>query len=224
MKRLILVTNDDGINSPGLRAAVEAATEFGDVVCAAPQTQQTAMGGSYPMHPRNGEIKKSVMHVEGIAVPAYGVFGSPAIAVAHAVLSLCKRKPDLCISGINYGENLGLTIFSSGTIGACLEANTYGIPGLAVSMYAPISMHKSEEFSALDWAVAKYFIAKSVRYMLSERLPKRLALLNLNIPEGATTRTKLEMTRQRQPELLGLRASRTEDSLRPVQAEGQQEG
>ena len=160
MKNLILVTNDDGIDSPGLRAAAEAVIELGDVICVAPQTQQTSMSRAFPNDPRNGIISAQSFRIGDALVPAYGVHGSPALAVSHAVLELCDRKPALCISGINYGENLGLSVFTSGTIGAAFEADSYDIPAIAVSREAPISQHHSSEFSAMDWAASKHFISK----------------------------------------------------------------
>ncbi len=196
MKNLILVTNDDGIDSPGLRAAAEAVIELGDVICVAPQTQQTSMSRAFPKDPRNGIISAQSFRIGDALVPAYGVHGSPALAVSHAVLELCDRKPALCISGINYGENLGLSVFTSGTIGAAFEADSYDIPAIAVSREAPISQHHSSEFSAMDWAASKHFISKFASELLAMRLPPYFAVLNINLPHDATPSTPFEVTRQ----------------------------
>ena len=126
---LILVTNDDGIHSPGLYAAAQAAAKIGDVLIAAPHTQQTGMGRSFPRCPDDGIIEEIDVQermreefwyeemYDG-EIRAYAVHGSPARAVAHGVLELADRKPDLCVSGINYGENLGTCLTCSGTMGA----------------------------------------------------------------------------------------------------------
>lgn len=196
MKNLILVTNDDGIDSPGLKAAVEAVIDLGDVICVAPQTQQTSMSRSFPKDPRNGIISVQSFRIGDALVPAYGVYGSPALAVSHAVLELCDRKPALCISGINYGENLGLSVFPSGTIGAAFEADSYDIPAIAVSMEAPISQQHSSEFSALDWAASKYFTSKFASELLAKRPPAHFAVLNINVPYDATPATPFEATCQ----------------------------
>lgn len=125
---LILVTNDDGIHSPGLYAAASVAVKSGDVLIAAPHTQQTGMGRSFPGYPDNGVIEKIETEdmklpgeITGNKILAYGIHGTPALAVAHGILELAEHTPDLCISGINYGENLGSCLTCSGTLGALLK-------------------------------------------------------------------------------------------------------
>lgn len=135
MKPLILITNDDGVYSPGLIAA-EAVQYLGDLLIVAPRFQQTSMGRSFPKSDDVGVIEKMRVMVNGAEIDAYGVHGSPAHAVSHGILELAYKKPDLCISGINYGENLGLSLTCSGTIGAALEADSYEIPSIAVSRQA----------------------------------------------------------------------------------------
>jgi len=116
MKPYILLTNDDGITSPGLLALAEVLIDFADVCIAAPIHQQTGMGRSFPRVPDNGIIKQIPLTLNNRTIPAYGVYGSPAFVVAHAMLELVDRKPDLCLCGINYGENLGLSLTCSGTV------------------------------------------------------------------------------------------------------------
>ena len=106
---LILVTNDDGIHSPGLYAAASVAVKSGDVLIAAPHTQQTGMGRSFPGYPDNGVIEKIETEdmklsgeITGNKILAYGIHGTPALAVAHGILELAEHTPDLCISGISY--------------------------------------------------------------------------------------------------------------------------
>ena len=136
MKPLIIVTNDDGVYSPGLCAAAEAVQDLGDLLVVAPRFQQTSMGRSFPKSKDVGIIEKIKIMLNGCEIEAYGVHGSPAHAVSHGILELAYRKPDLCISGINYGENLGLSISCSGTIGAAFEADSYDIPSIAISRQA----------------------------------------------------------------------------------------
>src|SRR5262249_22013848 len=144
-------------DSPGLKAAAEAVIGMGDVICVAPQSQQTSMGRAFTRDPRNGVIRLQQFQIGDTLVRAYGVHGSPALAVSHAILELCDRNPSLCISGINYGETLGLSVFPSGTVGAAFEAHSYDIPAIAVSMESPIAQQHSSEFGDLDWTASKFF-------------------------------------------------------------------
>jgi len=196
MKKLILVTNDDGIDSPGLKAAAEAVIGLGDVICVAPQTQQTAMGRAFPKHSRNGAVTTRPFRIGDAVVPAFGVEGSPALVVSHAVLELCDRTPSLCVSGINYGENLGLSIFASGTLGAAFEAHCYDIPALAVSIGSSVAEHRSSDFKSVNWTAAKHFTSKFASELLVKRPPSHFAVLNVNVPRNAKSTTPFEITRQ----------------------------
>lgn len=196
MKPLILITNDDGIYSPGLKAVIESVKDYGDLLIVAPLTQQTSMGRSFPKGPEVGIIKRIVLSIDGSDRIAYGIAGSPALAVSHGVLELCDRKPDLCISGINYGENLGLSITCSGTLGAAFEADSHGIPSIAISRQADISSQHSEDFADLDWTACKYVLKQVVYDIIKKGYPKNVSILNINIPEGATESTPFRITRQ----------------------------
>ena len=98
------------------------------------------------------------------------------------------------MSGINYGENIGPDLTISGTIGAALEADAYGIPGLAVSVQADISQWRAH--GERDWGTAKYFTRRLAGQILSEGLPRDVALINLNVPNGSTPQTELRRTVQ----------------------------
>lgn len=196
MKPLILITNDDGIFSPGLRAAAEALRELGDLLIVAPRDQQTSMSRAFPKTDDVGIIEEVQLIVGGRQHLAYSVAGSPALAVSHAVLELAPRKPDLCVSGINYGENLGLSVFPSGTVGAALEANSYDIPSLAVSTEASIRMQHSSEYDELDWQAAAHFTEHCAAKVLKEGLPSEIAFLNINVPGDATSSTEIRVTCQ----------------------------
>lgn len=97
---LILVTNDDGLNSPGLLAAAEAVADLGELLIAAPATQQSAMSRAVVRDARSGVIERTELRVGGRTVPGYAVSGSPVMAVTHAVLELAERPISLCVSGI----------------------------------------------------------------------------------------------------------------------------
>lgn len=193
---LILVTNDDGIFSPGLQSAAEATKNLGDLLIAAPRFQQTSMSRAVPKGDDIGKIESVDLQLSDGVNPAFAVYGSPAQAVSHAILELTSRNPDLCISGINYGENLGTALFSSGTIGAALEANTYNIPGLAISLEASIAMQHSADYSPMDWETAIYFTTFFAKKILEEGLPHEIALLNINVPSSATKETEIRITCQ----------------------------
>ena len=195
---LILVTNDDGLLSPGLHAAAEAVADLGDLLLAAPATQQTAMSRAFVRDADAGVVERVEMRVAGRTVPGFAISGSPVMAVTHAVLELAERPIGLCISGINYGENIGGTIGVSGTIGAALEAEAYGIPSIAVAITAQVSEWRT--FGAVDWTAARHFTRRLARQVLDEGMPDGVSVLNLNVPRSATTQTELRKTVQsRQP-------------------------
>ncbi|MBC7959468.1 MAG: 5'/3'-nucleotidase SurE, partial [Vallitaleaceae bacterium] len=196
MKPLILVTNDDGIYSPGLWAVVEVLMDLGELLVVAPIEQQTGMGRSFPKNEETGIIEKMSRVVNGQVIEAYGVHGSPAYAVSHGVLELCDRKPDLCVSGINYGENLGLSLTCSGTLGAAFEADSHGIFSIAVSRQADLSIQHSNDFREMDWEASKSITREIVSEVLRNGYPGGVSILNINVPDGATSTTEKRMTKQ----------------------------
>lgn len=196
MKPLILITNDDGVFSPGLKAVAEAVVDLGDLLISAPRFQQTAMSRSTTYSPNGGIIEEVTLDILGKPQLAYGVHGSPVLSVIHGIFELAPRQPDLCISGINYGDNVGVTMAASGTIGAALEASTLGIPALAVSREAELHLHRSEDYAELDWQIPAYFTRKIAEKILKEGFPTGVDVLNLNIPDGATEATEIRDTIQ----------------------------
>jgi len=112
-KPLILLTNDDGIRSPGLWAAADALSELGFVVVAAPREQSSGYGRSLP-NSSDGVIREEEVTVRGKTWKVFAVGGSPAQAVQCGVLEIAPRQPDLVVAGINYGENVGLGFGSGG--------------------------------------------------------------------------------------------------------------
>ncbi len=197
MKPLILITNDDGVESPGLRAAAEAVVDIADVLVVAPDKQQSTMGRAFSKHDDVGVITRCTDYiVENNHVQRFAVCGSPACTVAHAVLELAARRPALCVSGINFGENLGTTVFLSGTVGAALEAASYGIPAIAVSAEVGRSVKGWGKDRHLDWMPAMSIIRRLAEWILQQGLPHPVDFLNVNLPYGATLDTEIRMTYQ----------------------------
>ena len=182
MKPVILITNDDGVRSPGLRAAAEAVADLGDILIAAPHTQQTGMGRAFPRAEDTGMIEEGTMEIRGRSVPAYAVHGSPALAAAHGILELAGRKPDLCISGINYGENMGAVLTCSGTLGAAFEAVSHGMPAIAVSLEADLHIQRSNDYGEAGWDNSREILHIWARQMLEEGMPEGVDILNINVP------------------------------------------
>jgi 5'-nucleotidase len=192
-KPLILITNDDGIESPGLRAAARAAVSLGDVLVVAPSRQWSGAGRSLPYDLR-GEIATYPLEVNGRCLEAHQVDGSPAAGVLHALFEIAPRTPDLLISGINYGVNIGADITVSGTVGAALEGAAKGLPALAVSLQTPKRMHTSPS-EDVDFAAAVYFTNLFARYLLEVSLPFDADVLKLDLPSSATPDTAWRLTR-----------------------------
>ncbi len=192
-RRLILVTNDDGVHSPGLRAAVAAVLPLGDVVVVAPQEQQTSMSRSLP--PTDGVLRPVALQVHGVDVPAYALRGSPAYAVIYGILWLAReRRPDLVVSGINYGENLGSGTTISGTVGAAFQAAAMGVPGLAVSLETDPAYHFHH--GETDWHAAIHFTRYFAQRLLTRELPFDVDVLKVDVPQHATPDTPWRLTRQ----------------------------
>jgi len=195
---LILVTNDDGIESPGLRAAVEAVLPLGEVIVVAPSRQQTSAGRG--LHgDQHGSFQRVELKFGGKTVTGYHCDCSPARVVLHAFDVLFHdQKPDLLISGINYGENLGTNVTISGTVGAALQAASHGVAGLAMSLQTDIVNHR--KYVELEWAAASHFCHLFALATLNTKLPPDVDVLNVNVPASATIKTPWKVTRlSRQP-------------------------
>lgn len=144
----IMLVNDDGITSPALAALCMAAANRGHhVTVCAPQTQQSAKSHAFTL---NTPLFVRPYSMPGAAA-AYAIEGTPVDCARLGMLNLCNPKPDLVMSGINYGYNVGLATFVSGTVGAAREAAFHGIPAMAVSMYY-VTPEETMHFFA-DWAV-----------------------------------------------------------------------
>lgn len=190
---LILITNDDGIASPGLRAAAQAALPLGEVLVVAPARQWSGAGRSMPQGD-DGHISRYPLEIDGQSVAAYHVDSPPALVVAHAMLELVPRQPALIISGINYGENLGTDITISGTVGAALQGADLDIPALAVSLQTPKETHANPSDS-VDFTAAIHFTRIFARWMLQVVLPFDVDVLKIDVPDDATPETPWRLTR-----------------------------
>jgi 5'-nucleotidase len=184
---LILVTNDDGFESDGLWAAVEAVLPLGEVLVVAPDRQWSGAGRSMPVYV-SGRLSKGSVDIDGHTVTACVVDASPALAVVHGVVEVAPRRPSLVVSGVNYGANLGTEVTVSGTVGAALEAGAFGIPGLAVSLDMDSAYHLTGDENA-DYGAAKFYVHKFAEILLSKGMPHDVQALNVNIPTDATPDT-----------------------------------
>jgi 5'-nucleotidase len=189
----ILLTNDDGIQSPGLWTAASALSELGFVNVVAPRDQYSGAGRSLPIY-SDGLIDQQKMEINGRDWNVYAVGGTPAQAVLHAVFEILPEKPVLAVAGINYGENLGTGVTISGTVGAALEAATHGIPALAISLETKQEFHLSYS-PEVDFSTAGYFAAYFGRKLLEKTLPSDVCVLKVDIPCEATPDTPWEITR-----------------------------
>jgi 5'-nucleotidase len=171
-KPLILVTNDDGITAPGIRALIEVINTIGEVVVVAPDAPQSAMGHAITIN--------DALYCNSIKVPKdqpqteFSCSGTPVDCVKIAINELLDRKPDLCVSGVNHGSNSSINVIYSGTMSAAVEAGTVGIPAIG--------------FSLLDYSMeanfepAKKYIRMMVNECLEHGLPEGI-VLNVNIPK-----------------------------------------
>jgi 5'-nucleotidase len=189
----ILLTNDDGIGSPGLWAAAEALSSLGFVTVVAPREQQSGSGRSMPVV-SDGAIGEESVRVGEKTWTVYSVGGSPAQAVQHAIFEVMPRPPVLVVAGINYGENVTTSVTISGTVGAALEAAAAGIPAMAVSQETESRYHLTYA-KDIDFAAAAHFTAYFAERLLSARIPSDVDVLKIDVPMGATPETEWRLTR-----------------------------
>jgi len=164
MKPLILVTNDDGVSSDGIQNLFKAMNLIGTAVMVAPDREKSAVSHSITLH--------RPLKVDQIRHNIYTLNGTPTDCVTIAVSRVLKRKPDILISGINRGGNLGDDLTYSGTVSAAMEGTILDIPSIAISMVGGPSYH---------FSTASSFAKKIVRHLLKEPMP-RDTLLNINVP------------------------------------------
>ena len=171
MKRpLILVTNDDGINAPGIRTLISVIKDIGDVIVVAPDSPQSGMGHAITI---NSTLHSSRITPKNSEIIEYSCSGTPADCVKLAINELMPRKPDLCVSGINHGSNSSINVIYSGTMSAAIEAGIEGVPAIGFSLL-------DYSWNA-DFSQSKDFIRKITLNALNNGIPKGV-VLNVNIP------------------------------------------
>ncbi len=168
---LVLLTNDDGIMAPGINALRERMEKIDglEVWAVAPDRERSASGHAITMYRPLFPIQ---VEIPGAIAPCYSVTGTPADSAKLAIEGILPRRPDLVISGVNRGANLGTDIFYSGTVAAALEGPILGIPAIAASL---------DSFRSSDYSVAADFTADLALKVLKEGVPEG-TLLNVNIP------------------------------------------
>lgn len=175
--KTILITNDDGIHSPGILALQQALESLGRTIIIAPDRDNSAVSHSLTMN----RPLKIITVKEGV----YTVDGTPTDCVAVGLKKIVKKLPDLLVSGINAGANLGDDISYSGTVSAAIEGTMYGVPSMALSVGGE---------PPYDYRAAMQIATCMAQKILSNSLPEN-TLLNINIPSGRVYK-KIRVTRQ----------------------------
>ncbi|MBI2876990.1 MAG: 5'/3'-nucleotidase SurE [Candidatus Tectomicrobia bacterium] len=183
----ILLTNDDGIDAPGIIALQQELAAIGQVTVVAPKENQSGVGHALTFFP---PMRLKQVEREGKFF-GHALSGAPADCVKLALSRLLQRKPDLVISGINRGANLGIAVFSSGTVAGAREGTIQGVPSIAVSLESRPSSRGKE-----DYRFAARFTRKLALLVAKNGLPPGV-LLNVNVPAGEEKEIKgMAITRQ----------------------------
>lgn len=187
----IIITNDDGVNSSGIMAAKRAVEGLGSIDVVAPATQQSGIGHALTLFEPIRVTSTNL--IDGSE--AYSVSGTPTDAVLVGIYEIATEKPDLVISGINIGENLGMSeLTTSGTIGAAMEAAANGIPALSVSLQVDQGDMKFHDGHVdVDFTHAEKVTRKVSRKMARKALPEGIDFINLNIPSSPDS-DKIKLT------------------------------
>jgi len=199
----VLLTNDDGIHSPGLHALAEAFVSHHETVVVAPEHERSATGHAITLH-KPLRAWRSEVFPAGVA--AWATNGTPADCVVLGVLDLLGWRPDVVVSGINVGPNLGRDLTYSGTVSGAMEGAIMGIPSVAVSVAA---------FVEVRFDVAAEFAERLSRLVLERALPAD-ALINVNVPNLPPERLSgVAVTRQGSRRYLSQLERRTDPRGRP---------
>jgi 5'-nucleotidase len=170
-KPLILVTNDDGVSAPGIRALINVMATIGEVIVVAPDKPQSAMGHAITI---NSTLYLDKISKENDVITEYSCSGTPVDCVKLAVNEILKRKPDLCVSGVNHGSNSSINVIYSGTMSAAVEAGIEGIPAIGFSL---LDYNWNADFEPI-----KSFIKQIALETLEKKLPEGV-ILNVNFPK-----------------------------------------
>jgi 5'-nucleotidase len=174
----ILITNDDGIGHPGIKALEQSLAAVGEVTVIAPDREMSATSQSISLH--------TPLRVHRIDDRHYGIGGTPADSVILALYQILPQRPDLVVSGINPGGNMGENVVYSGTVGGAMEAAVHGVPSFAISLASR---------KDLDFASSAAFAAQLATKILEEGLEPGVCL-NVNVPRGEVLGVRI--TRQSQ--------------------------
>ncbi len=190
-RKLVMVTNDDGVQSEGIIALAKAIKKNATVVIVGPEQPQSAAALSLTFHK---PLRVTRSRKEGLV--CYAVSGSPGDSVMIGVNKIMFKRPDLVASGINYGDNVTYQdILASGTVAAALEASLMGIPAVAFSMEVPEETIFSTTQSGVDFSRAAVIAGEIVHEILEGGMPVGLDLLNVNFPSHMDEETKIRLTR-----------------------------
>ena len=193
MTKQILVTNDDGVYAAGIKASYQSVRDLGHVTVVAPSMQKSGVGRSISIFE---PLRINKAGVDGMK--AFAVGGTPTDAVILGIFSIMKQMPDLVVSGFNIGENISTdTVTTSGTIGAALEAASYGIPAIAASIQVLDEGDKFDDLRSYeyDFEVGRKIVNSIAKKLLQNGLPPGVDMLNINIPRHATPDTDIQVTR-----------------------------
>lgn len=170
-KKVILVTNDDGILAPGIRSLIEVMNSLGQVYVVAPAGGQSGKSHSVSV---DYPLRCEPLQLNDNPQKEWRVSGTPADCVKLAIDQLLPQTPDICVSGINHGTNASVNVLYSGTVSAAVEAALAGVPGVGFSLL---------DYSwAADFSAAQYYVENIVKKMLNEHFPAE-GVLNVNIPK-----------------------------------------
>jgi 5'-nucleotidase len=185
----VLLTNDDGIFAKGIEALYQTLQAEHEVTVVAPETEQSAVGHAITMM---DPLRVKSVNRNG-AFFGYALNGTPADCVKLAVTELLEPPPEVVVSGINMGSNVGVNVIYSGTVSAATEGTVLGIPSVAVSM---------DSFEATDFAVAASFTLSLLRLIRQNGLPPGV-LLNVNVPKVSADQIQgVRVTRQGEAKFL----------------------
>ena len=181
-KPYILISNDDGINAPGIKHLWKSLHETYDVVIVAPHREKSGMGLATsllrPLHSFDVKWENNT--------PAWKITGTPTDSVKIALSSLLEKQPDLVVAGINKGSNAGTTVLYSGTVACTIEATLRNIPGIAFSCY---------DFDNPNYQICEKYIPHIVDHILKNPMPKG-TLLNVTFPSNNLEIKGFKMARQ----------------------------
>lgn len=166
---LILLSNDDGIDSRGIGVLEEAVRDLGEVFVVAPESERSAASHALTLHKPLRIYERSPRH--------FAVSGTPTDCVNLAIFTILQRKPDLLLSGVNHGANMADDVTYSGTVSAAFEGSILGVPSMAFSLTVP-----EDPQLPLAFDTARYYVSMLVRKMLESRPPSSV-LFSVNIPD-----------------------------------------